>query len=59
MNLKFEKKDKSNLMQSEKLSENITKPLFNSEMEWLFFHLWKKSSSYNFKIPDTIFVKSK
>jgi hypothetical protein len=44
-------------MQAEKKSENITKPLFNSEMEWLFFHLRKKSSSYNFKIPDTIFIK--
>jgi hypothetical protein len=45
--------------ESQNQSEHMIKPLFNSEMEWLYFHLWKKSSSYNFKIPDTIFVKQK
>ena len=38
---------------------NVNNKEFCCELEWLFFHLWSKPTVFNFKIPDTLILKTR
>ena len=41
------------------MSTRQSVPLFDSELEWLFYYLWFKPSLFKFKIAETVVLKPK
>ena len=32
---------------------------YSSELEWLIFHLWSRPTTFSFRIPDTVVLKTR